>query len=158
MCISEVTDISPGNLDSHSRMCDSWWVITPLWLFGLLRSFLYSSSVYSCHLFLICSASVRFIQFLSFNVPICAWNVPFSCTGTFNFLEEISSLSYSIVFLSFLALTTEEGFLISPCYSDSECLHPKCILRNHKLDWSFYWVPTWVYTWSVHHTEVYNLF
>ena len=31
-----------------------------------------------------------------------------------NFLEEISSLSHSIVFLYFFALFTEEGFLISP--------------------------------------------
>ena len=29
------------------------WVITPSWLSGSLRSFLYSSFVYSCHLFLI---------------------------------------------------------------------------------------------------------
>ena len=34
-----------------------------------------------------------------------------------NFLEEISSLSHSIVFLYFFALITEESFLISPCYS-----------------------------------------
>ena len=34
----------------------------------------------------------------------------------FNFLEVISSLSHSIVFLHFFALITEEGFLISPCY------------------------------------------
>ena len=33
-------------------------------------------SVYSCHLFLISSASVRSIPFLSFIVPIFAWNVP----------------------------------------------------------------------------------
>ena len=37
--------------------------------------------------------------------------------GISNFLEEISSLSHSIVFLYFFALITEEGFLISPCYS-----------------------------------------
>ena len=37
--------------------------------------------------------------------------------GISNFLEEISSLSHSIVFLYFFALVTEEGFLISPCYS-----------------------------------------
>ena len=30
---------------------------------------------------------------------------------------ELSSLSHSIVFLYFFALITEEGFLISPCYS-----------------------------------------
>ena len=32
--------------------------------------------MYSCHLFLISSASVRSIMFLSFIVPIFAWNVP----------------------------------------------------------------------------------
>ena len=34
-----------------------------------------------------------------------------------NFLEEISSLSHSIIFLYFFALITEGGFLTSPCYS-----------------------------------------
>ena len=34
--------------------------------------------------------------------------------GIFNFLEDISILSHSIVFLYFFALITEEGFLISP--------------------------------------------
>ena len=34
-----------------------------------------------------------------------------------NFLKEISSLSHSIVLLYFFVLFTEEGFLISPCYS-----------------------------------------
>ena len=33
------------------------------------------------------------------------------------FLEEISSLSHSVVFCYFFALITEEGFLIYPCYS-----------------------------------------
>ena len=37
--------------------------------------------------------------------------------GISNFLEEISSLSHSVVFLYFFALIAEEGFLISPCYS-----------------------------------------
>ena len=43
--------------------------------------------------------------------------------GLSNFLEEISSLSYSIVFLHFFALIAEEGFLISPCYSLELCIH-----------------------------------
>ena len=38
------------------------------------------------------------------------------------FLEEISSLSHSIVFLYFFALVTEEGFLISPCCSLGLCI------------------------------------
>ena len=81
-------------------------------LSGSWRFYLYSSSVYYCHVVLISSASVRSISFLSFIVPIFAWNVPF---GISNFLEEISSLSHSIVFLYFMALFTEDGFLTSPC-------------------------------------------
>ena len=42
--------------------------------------------------------------------------------GISNFLKEIASLSHSIVFLYFFALTTEEGFLISPCYSLELCI------------------------------------
>ena len=34
--------------------------------------------------------------------------------GISNFLEEISSISHSVVFLYFFALIAEEGFLISP--------------------------------------------
>ena len=44
--------------------------------YNLFFFFLYSSSLYSCYLFLIPSASVRSIPFLSFIVPIFAWNVP----------------------------------------------------------------------------------
>ena len=42
--------------------------------------------------------------------------------GISNFLEEISSLSHSIVFLYFFALFAEEGFLISLCYSLELCI------------------------------------
>ena len=65
-----------AHLTSHSRISGSRWVITPSWLPGQWGSFLYRSSVYSCHLFLISSAYVRFILFLSFIVPIFAWTVP----------------------------------------------------------------------------------
>ena len=44
----------------------------------IIKIFLYSS-VYSCHLFLISSASVRSILFLSFIVPIFARNIPLVC-------------------------------------------------------------------------------
>ena len=67
-----VVMLSKAHLNSHFRMSGSRWVITPSWL-----SFLYSSYVYSCHLFLISSASVRSLPFLSFIEPIFAWNVPF---------------------------------------------------------------------------------
>ena len=65
-----------AHLTSHSRISGSRWVITPSWLSGSWRSFLYSSSVYSYHFFLISSSSVRSIPFLSFIVLIFAWNVP----------------------------------------------------------------------------------
>ena len=39
------SDLSKAHLTSHSRMSGSRWVITPSWLSGLWRSFLYSSSV-----------------------------------------------------------------------------------------------------------------
>ena len=47
---------SMGFSTSHSRMSSSRWVIISLWLSRSLRPFLYSSCVYSCHLFLISSA------------------------------------------------------------------------------------------------------
>ena len=37
--------------------------------------------------------------------------------GISNFLENISSLSYYVVFLYFFALIAEEGFLMPSCYS-----------------------------------------
>ena len=63
-------------LTSYSRMSDSRLVITTSWLPGSLKSFLYSSSVYSSYLFLISFVSIRSIPFLSFIVPIFAWNIP----------------------------------------------------------------------------------
>ena len=71
-----VVMLPKAHLTSHYRMSGSRWVITSLWLCGSLRFFLCSSPVYSCHLFLIASASVRSILFLSFIVPIFAWNAP----------------------------------------------------------------------------------
>ena len=62
-------------LTSHSKLSGFRWVTTRSWLSGSLRPFLYSSSVYSCHLFLIAS-SVRSLPFLSFIVPALAWNGP----------------------------------------------------------------------------------
>ena len=53
-------------------------VITKSWLSGSWRFFfcVYSSSGYYLRLFLISSASVRSIAFLSFIEPIFAWNAP----------------------------------------------------------------------------------
>ena len=82
-----------AHLTLNSKMSGSRWVIIPSWVSGLWRSFLYSSYVYSWHLFLISSASVRSIPFLSFIVLIFAWNVP---------LVALIFLKRSLVFLVLL--------------------------------------------------------
>ena len=93
-------------------------MITPLWLSGSWRSFLYSS-VYSCHLFLISSASVRSLPFLSFIEPIFAWNVPLVSLiflkGSLVFpilLFSSISLHWSLrkAFLSFFAILWNSAF------------------------------------------------
>ena len=43
--------------------------------------------------------------------------------GSSNFLEEISSLSHSVVLLYFFALIAEEGFLTAPSYSLELCIY-----------------------------------
>ena len=87
-----------AHLASHSRVSGSSCVITPLWLSGSWSSFLFSSSVYFCHL-LISSASVRCLQFLSFVEPTFAWNVPLV------FLIYLKrSLVFLIVSFSFISL------------------------------------------------------
>ena len=105
--------LSKGHFTSHSRMPGlAEWSQHRDYL-GHEDLFLYSSSVYSYHFFLISSASVRSIL----SVLNCAHLCMKCFLGISNFLEEISSLSHSIVFLYFFALITEEGFLILPCFS-----------------------------------------
>ena len=65
----------------------------------VIKTFLYSSSVYSCHLFLIYSASVRSIPFLSFIVPIFALNLPLA---SLIFLKR--SLVFPILLFSSISL------------------------------------------------------
>ena len=62
-----------AHLSLHSRMSGSRWAIIPLWLSWSWRLFFYSSSGYSFPLFLILSASVSSILFLSFIVSIFAY-------------------------------------------------------------------------------------
>ena len=113
-----VVMICKAHLTSHSRTSGSRWVITPLWLSGSLRSFLYSSSAYSCHLFLLSSALLGPYHLCPLLHPSLHEMFPHIS----NFLEEISSISHSIVFFYFFSLITEGGFLISPCCSLELCI------------------------------------
>ena len=74
--------IPKAHLTSHSRMSDSWWVTTSSWLYRLLRTFLYSSFVYSCHLFSISSALLGLYLFCSLLYPtlheMFPWYLQFS--------------------------------------------------------------------------------
>ena len=102
-----VVMLPEAHLISHSRMSGSRWVITPLWLSKSLRSLLYSSSVHSCHLFLVSSASVRVIPLLSLIVPVFAWNVSLV---SLMFLKRFLFFP-TIVFPYFFALITRKAFL-----------------------------------------------
>ena len=84
------------------------WVITPSCLSGSLRAFLYSSYAFSCHLFLISSASVRSLPFLFFIVPMLVWNVPLIASS---FLKR--SLVFPILLFSSTSLhfSFQKGFL-----------------------------------------------
>ena len=83
-----------------------------------MKIFLYSSSVYSCHLFLISSASVRSISFLPFIESIFEWNVPFvfliflKGSLVFPILLFSISLYWSLrkAFLSLLAILWNSAF------------------------------------------------
>ena len=77
-------------------------------LSGLWRPFLYSSSVYSCHLFLISSSSVRSLPFPSFIEPFFAWTIPKKIS---NFLEEISRVCHSILFFYSFYWLLRKAFL-----------------------------------------------
>ena len=64
-----------AHLTSHYRMSGYGLVTTPSWLSWVIRPFLYSAFAYYFHLFLISSASIRSLLFLSFIVPIFGWNI-----------------------------------------------------------------------------------
>ena len=120
-----------AHLTSHSRMSGysfprpTWLhfpgylaLVTPSWLSGSWRSFLYSSSAYSCLIFLISSVLLVPYHFCPLLAHLCM-----KCSlGISNFLEEISSLSHYIFLLYFFELITEEGFLIYPYWSFELCI------------------------------------
>ena len=108
-----------AHLTSHSRMSGSRWVITALWFSRSLRPVLCSSSVHSCHLFLISSA---FLRSLMISVVYHAHPCMKCSLGISSFCKEISSLSHSVVFLYLFGLFIK-NLLFSTCYSLELCIH-----------------------------------
>ena len=92
--------------------------------------FLYSPSVYSCRLFLISSASVRSIPFLSFTVPIFAWSVPLVSPV---FLKR--SLVFPILLFSSISLH---------CSLKKAFLSLLAILWNSAFSWVYLSVSPWL--------------
>ena len=124
-------------------------------------TFLYSSSVYSCHLFLISYVSVRSLLFLFFIMPITAWNVPlmsliflkrsvifsillfFSISLNFSFKKAsflfsgiLHSVGYISPFLSCLSLLSFPQILIRP---PQTTILPSCI--SFSLGWFWSLIP-----------------
>ena len=124
---------------------------TPLWLSRSLISFLYSSSVYSFHIFLIFSASTKSPPFLSFY---CAhlwaqyfqfswrdpWCIPFCCFPLF--LSIVHWRRPSCLSLLFFGTLHLVGYIFPflPCFSllsstickDSSDNHlPSCLFFFH---------------------------
>ena len=88
-----------------------------------MKIFLYSSSVYSCHLSLISSASVRSILFLSFIEPIFAWNV---------LLVSLIFLKRSLVFLILLFFSISLHWSLRKAF-----LSRLAILWNSAFKWEY---------------------
>ena len=146
-----VVMLCKAHLTSHSRMSGSRWVITPSWLSGSWRSFLCSSSVYSCHLFLISSASVRSIPFLSFIEPIFAWNILLVSLIFLNKSQVFPILLFSSIslhlslrkaFLSLLAVLWNSAFkwvyLLFSLHFPKVCLYHCYFLNNYEvISWFF---------------------
>ena len=126
-----VVMLSKAHLTSHSRMSGSRSVITPLWLSGSWRSFLYSSSVYSYQLFFISSASVRSIPFLSFIKPVFAWNVP---------LVSLIFLKRSLVFPILLFSSISLHWSLFGCFLIYFLILCLKLLSFHSVHLFFSWV------------------
>ena len=101
-----VVMLPKAHLTSHSRMSGSRCMTTPSWLFGWLRPFLYSPSMYTCLLFINSSASVWSLSFLSFIMPSLhenfylqfnwrdLYSFPFCCFPLFLCIDHWGRLSY----------------------------------------------------------------
>ena len=101
-----------AHLTSHSRMWSlGWW--------SHYRDYLGCEDLFCIVLLCIFATSSKYLlllfgpyHFYPLLSPSLHEMFPW-----YLFLEEISSLSRCVVFLYFFVLITEEGFLISPCYS-----------------------------------------
>ena len=125
-----------AHLTSHSRMFGSRWVITPSWLSGSWRSFLYSSSVYSYHLFLTSSSAL-----LTMPKPLTVW-ITINCGKFWKKWENQTTLpaSWEVCMKKVIELDMEyqtgskgvrQGCILSPCLFN---LRAEYIKQNARLN------------------------
>ena len=107
------------NLADEANLVVQFVQLLKYWLCDVKSGNVMKHWTFLLTLFLISSASVRSIPFLSFIEPIFCMKYSLDIS---NFLEAIPSLSHSVVYLYFFALIAEEGFLISPGYSLVLCI------------------------------------
>ena len=123
---SNTTSLLPFSFMHQKRK----WQPTPVFLPGESQG---RGSLVGCHLWGCTESDTTemtqqllnifcFCQAHPISVLYCAHLCKKFSLGIFNFPEETSSLSHSIVFLYFFALITEEGFLMSPCNSSELCI------------------------------------
>ena len=129
-----------AHLTLHSRISGSRWVVTPSWLSGSWRTFLHSFSLYSCHLFLISSASVRSYHFCHLLCPslheIFLWYLwfswrdlqtfPFYCFPLFLCIDHWGRLSYLSLLFSGTCIQMHISFLFSLAFSKGLGFLIKC--------------------------------
>ena len=107
-----------AQLTSHTKVPGLGLVTIPSWLLGHYDLF---GIVLLCHLFLISSASLKSLSFLSFIEPIFAWNVP---------LVSLIFLKRSLVFPILLFSPT-----LLHCSLKKAFLSCLAILWNSVLSW-----------------------
>ena len=120
-----VVMLSKAHLPSHSRMSGSRWADHTTVVIGVINIFLWSSSVYFCHLFFISSASHRFLLFLSL---LCLSLHEMLKTDLSNFCDEISSLSHCIIFFCLYTVHLRWSSVLSLLFSRTlhsvRCIFP----------------------------------
>ena len=107
-----VVMLPKAHLASHSRMSGSRWMIIPSWLSELWRSFLHSSSVYFCPLFLICPLLSPILHemfpcYLWFSWDLLSF--PFYCFPLFLCTDHWGRFSY--LTLLFFGTLYSDGYI-----------------------------------------------
>ena len=116
-------DLCHGRSSSHWLLAVSDHTIVIIWVVKIF--FFFGEDLFCTVLLCILATSSSYLLLLlgPYHSVLYRAHLCMKCSlGISNFLEEISSLSHSFVFLYFFSLIAEEGFLISSCCSLELCI------------------------------------